>query len=297
MAALTALWMLASPAPAPAATLERDPFVIHYEPGDGGAALETAAVLTEAVQLYGQRLPVGKDPIHVYIADTMDRFQEYAGDVPTRQIEGFARSAEGIIVLRSPRLLQPGANYAAIARHELLHVLLARTADPDHLPRWLNEGIAMFLSREGRWSNSLAMAQMYTGNRVIDYDNLPYVFNAPGNELEFGDAYTQSLSMTRYLRKQLGENAFWDMVAQLDERPFDEALVTWLQVTPREFYGQWRRSLWRTAVVASLVTGFSLFQLAAILAIAAYLHKRRRARRTMQRWDEEAKDEIAPDPF
>jgi len=273
--------------PLGADVVHRGPFEIHYETGQEETALRTAQVLDDALLVYDRRLPAGEKPIRVHIASSREQFQELAGDVPTRRIQGFADSADGVIVMRAPHLLAGQGNYDAILRHELLHVLLARNTAPGNLPRWLNEGLAMMLSREDIAPRGMAMARLYSSGDLIEYEELAIVFAAPGNELKFGEAYTQSLSMTRHLRKRLGDDRFWVFIRDLRDRPFDEAIVAWTGLTPIEFYEDWRGSLWRTALVASLVTGFSLFQIAAVLLVVGYFRRRRRARNTMDRWDRE----------
>jgi len=52
------------------------------------------------------------------------------------------------VAVRAPYLVEGPASFAGTLRHELLHVLLARNVNLDHLPRWLNEGIAMRYARE-----------------------------------------------------------------------------------------------------------------------------------------------------
>ncbi len=272
------------------ATLERGQLRLHYPEGQEGLALETMEVLQSGLLRYSSRLPAGVDPIQVHICQTREEFGELFGGLPARRVEGFARSREGIIVLKAPRLLGTGSNYAAIARHELLHVLLARNTDPDNLPRWLNEGIAMTLSRENRWGTMFSMARIYTGGRVIEYEELPNVFNAPGNETVFGDAYVQSLSMTRYLQAQVGEERFWAMVRGLQSGPFEEAVHAQTGATLEDFFGAWRASLWRTALISSIVTGLSVFQVAAILLVVGYFRRRARNRRIVRTWDEEVEE-------
>ena len=276
-----------------AATLERGQLRLQYSEGQEAIALETMNVLHTGLATYARRLPAGEEPIRVHICQTIAEFEGLSGGLPSKRVQGFARSREGLIVLKGPALLVPGSNYAGIVRHELLHVLLARNTDPDHLPRWLNEGVAMILSRENRWSTMFSMARIYTGGRVVEYGNLEHAFNAPGNEMVFGDVYVQSLSMTRYLRSQIGEETFWAMIYGLRDRSFDEALRSQTGLSAEVFYDTWRGSLWRTALVSSIVTGMTLFQFAAILLVVAYLRKRMRNRRTLQKWAAEEEG----DPF
>ncbi len=275
-----------------AITLESLPFRVHITEGGETLGEDTLEILQESLRKFSPRLPAGDQQIDIYVAQTIDEFRSLGAPPGMRRVEGFAKSSEGRIVMKAPALMQPGASYPAVLRHELLHVLLARNTNPANLPRWLNEGIAMMVSGEFRWASAFRVANSYLRGNVIDYNALEFAFAAPGSEEEFGDAYAQSLSMAKFLRDELGEESFWDLIDDLKQRPFDEALHGRLGKTPGQFFDEWRASLWMIAVVSSLVSGFGIFQFAAILAIVAYVRKRRRGKRVLSAWAiEEAEDD------
>lgn len=272
---------------ASALTLEEAPFVIHFTEGGEELASRSLEILEKGLVSYSRRLPPGEEPIQLHICRTFAEFQRLAGSLGSLRVEGFARSRQGLMVVKAPHLLSPTGNYAAILRHELLHVLLERNSGPDNLPRWFNEGLAMVLSREARWSNLFRVARMYTGGRIIPYGELPYVFQAPGNEVEFGDAYAQSLSMTKYLRERVGEETFWAIVGDLRTMSFGDSLRARTPLTPVGLYDEWRGALWKVAVLSYTVPGSFAFQLMALLAVLAYLRKRHQGRRLLKQWAEE----------
>lgn len=291
--ALVACLLLLLPVTALAAELGRGPFRIHFEEGGEVLAQQSLAILEEGLDRFDLRLPPGPRPIDLHICQTFPEFERLGRSPGLARIEGFARAGEGLIVIKAPHLLGPQGNYAAILRHELIHVLLARNTDSDHLPRWLNEGIAMVLSGEYRWSSMFRLARMYAGGSIIDYHQLPFAFSSPGNEIVFGDAYAQSLSMTKHLKKRVGEDAFWAIVLELDTEPYPQALRRWTGLTPHALFDDWRDSLWMVALVSYSVSGVAAFQLMAILLVFAYLRKRRKGKRLVAAWEEdEEEDEI-----
>ncbi len=238
---------------------------------------------------------MGPDPVQVHVISSMDEFRLLSGPLAQRGVDGFARSREGIVVVKAPALLGPGANYAAILRHELLHVLLARNTAPGALPRWLNEGVAMTLSREFRWSSMVQVARMYVTGSVIPYDDLGRAFAAPGNEVEFGGAYAQSLSMTKYLREIAGEDAFWFILRDLKSQSFERSLERRTGLSPPEFFEEWEHSLWQTAVASYSLSGLAALPLGALLLTLAYFLKRRRGQRIVKEWEaEDAEEEEDP---
>lgn len=265
---------------------------VHYESTDADLATLTLSIFSDGLNEYGGRLPAGTQLISVHLCATRDAFEKLGGPQDALRVSGFARSREGIVVLKTPRLLPPGSSFPGIARHELLHVLLARQTARGHLPRWLNEGIAMTLSRELRWLSLFHVARMYWFDRIIPYDQLPFVFAAPGNEVEFGDAYAQSLSMTTFLREKVGEESFWEIVYALDEKSFADALRETTGLSPEEFYDDWTNSLWQLALMSSLISGVGVFQIGAVLLVLAFLRKRHRAKAVVRGWEEEEDEDI-----
>lgn len=275
---------------ASAETVVQGPFRVEYAVEDEALALDTAATLEEAAQALAARLPVGDKPIHVVICRTLREFLQYAGPYAQPSVGGISEPRRGFIAIKAPRLLMEGDYYGTL-RHELIHVLLARNLNDQHLPRWLNEGVTMMLSGEHRWNSMFHVAQMYMQGQTIPYRDFDAAFLSPGQEMKFGNAYAQALSMTRFLMNRLGEDAFWEMLRRLDVMTFDQAIGAALGITPDDLYETWRHSLWKVALVSSIVSGFTLFQFMALLTLVAYARKRRRARQLLRQWTEQEEDD------
>lgn len=203
------------------------------------------------------------------------------------RVGGIAKSPQGVIVVKAPYLLPSGQDYRGMLRHELIHVLLARNTEEANVPRWFDEGVAMVVSQELRWESGLRIARMYLRKRLIPYNELNFAFAPIGDEGLFDDAYAEALSITRYIIDRIGEERFWELVRSMKTISFEEALEKEAGLTPVALYDAWRRSLWKVALFGSLVSGFSAFQLMAILVVVAYLRKRRRGRKLVQQWEEE----------
>lgn len=279
-----------------AETLESPPFVVEFDPGDREIAAHSVTVLQSALAGFAARLPAGEKSVRIAIAPSNEAFEKAFGADDARNIQGFASGAEQI-VMKPPRLLRPGTNYDSVLRHELVHVLIARNTDPENMPRWFNEGIAMLVSNEIEWSGPTTVAWMYLSGNLIPYTQLHEVFEDPRDEQTFGEAYAQSLSMTRHLYDTLGEEAFWSFVIRLREIPFNDALQERAGMPPLVFYSTWKRSLRYTSWASWLVSGFFVFQAAAILTILAYLRKRRNRRDKFNEWAiEDAVNAVFEDP-
>lgn len=288
-AALALLALLAAPI-ASSAYLEQGIFRIEFDPAGQDIAAASADLLENAVAEFHHVLPAGNDPIRVVIAHDAATFRRLAGRLAQSNISGFARPHESLMVVKAPRLRRAGDDYAGTLRHELLHILLHRNINTAYLPVWLNEGICMSLANEYRWASMLQMARMFARGRIIPYRDLDLSFRAPGDELEFGDAYAQALSMTKFLRKRLGEEMFWEVVLATSDIPFGQAMREIAGWPIDEFWQAYRRSLWGVAVIG-LVSSGSVFTPAAFLLIIAFLRKRMQNNRTLKRWEREEAEE------
>ena len=275
------------------AVLESGVVRIEYDPADEATAQRSLAILQEALVEFGARLPPGNAPIHVIIAHTIDQYMTYARSFGAVRVSGLAHSDKGLIVVKAPGLRYAREDYHGTLRHELVHVLLARNVDTGHLPSWLNEGLCMSLANEFYWNSIAHIARMYVRDRIIEYKDLDMSFRAPGDEMEFGDAYAQALSMTRFMRKRFGEEAFWAVVLGTRELPFARSLEKHGGMTVLEFWAAYRGSLWKIAIVGSLGSG-SIFGIPAILVIIAYFRRRRANRRVLRQWaiDEAAQEDV-----
>ena len=278
-------------------TLRADIFAVHHAPGDEATARMTADILLDMREDFAERLPAGADPIHVVIAPTTDAFRPYAGHYRAEMVAGVARPDQGFIALKHPALLGAGTSYGQVVRHELMHVLLARNTREGNVPRWFNEGICMLAAGQYRIAGTIMLARMHVTKQIFPYAALDMMFAAPGTEQEFNEAYAQALSMTMYLHGRLGDEAFWALVRSLDARSFREALDEALGLTAFEFWEAWRRSLWKTALIAALVSGLGMFPLMSLLAVAAYFAKRRQMQRVLRIMEEEEAAGDAPLTF
>lgn len=270
-----------------AQTLERTPFVIAYEPRDAEVAKRALDILERSAAEWEGLLEVGADPIRVIIAGDVPTFHRHAGSYALADVSGIAKPSAGLIVVKAPRLLRGSSDFTGVLRHELVHVLLERTVTPEHLPRWLNEGIAMVLSGENRWNSIFRVAEMRLYGDYIPYRQLDLYFAQPGAEGNFSDAYAQSVRMTHYLRETLGASEFEALIGDMKNKHFGAALHDRLGVYPHAFYERWVQSLWWPGVVFWIVSGGAVFQIMALLALWAYWRYRRKAARMKARWDHE----------
>jgi hypothetical protein len=267
---------------------------VQFNAEDSVYAARALETLTSATAEFASQLPAGDAPITAIICRTPAEFRQLAGPHGRIDIAGFARPYEGLIVVHSPVSRIEPYDYHGVLRHELIHVLLARNTQEGYMPRWLNEGLSMRLSGEYRWRSVYHVGRMYADGRLMRYDDLSLVFTTMGEEGQFGDAYAQSLSMTKFLQEHLKDEEFWGLIHDMRSIPFGEALIKHTRWTPNEFWDAWRASMWRSALLFSTVSGVTLFQIGALLLVAAWWRKKRKAKRLLAQWDEDENEPLAP---
>lgn len=283
---LCVLVALLMPVAVTASEIQRGQIHLRHHPDDADVAGRALDVLEAALAEFAPRLPAGDAPIYVIVAHDLPEFMRYARSYTQVTVSGIAKASKSLIVVKAPHLRRAGSDYRGTLRHELVHVLIYRNANTALVPRWLNEGICMSLANEYRWAAPLSVARMYLGGRMIPYRLLDRAFLAPGDEMEFNDAYAQALSMTRFLRDHLGEDTFWTVFHAMDALSFGDALRRHAGITPADFWHAYQRSLWKLALIGILMSG-SFFTPAAFLVIIAWFRKRAQNRRTLARWEAE----------
>lgn len=283
-AALLPVWA------AHAAMLQEGPLIVEYAAEDEDAARRAMRELREAAAEFAPRLPLGTQPVNVFIAPTVAAFNRRAPGFMPGQVSGVADPERGIITVKSPRLRGARADFLGTLRHELVHVLVARNTKDVFMPRWLNEGLAMFMAKEYQFATPMTMAMMFFENRMIAYKDLDSAFMNPGQEMEFGDAYAQALSLTRHLYKRLGPDRFWQVVLATRTMSFGDALRQHAGFDVRDFWGGYMRSLWLVVLIGAMASG-SFFAPMAVLTIVAWFSVRRRQRKVLDGWEREEREE------
>ena len=273
-----------------AAILRDGPLVVEYAAEDQDAASRALRELKETAAALDAHLPLGDQPVQVFIAPTVSAFQNRAVGFMPGQVSGVADPQRGLITVKSPRLRGARADFLATLRHELVHVALARNTNDAWLPRWLNEGLAMFLAKEYQFATPMTMAMMFFENRMIPYKDLDWAFMNPGQEMEFGDAYAQALSLTRHLYRRLGPEKFWQVVLATRTMPFPDALREHAGFDIREFWNGYMRSLWLVVLIGALASG-SFFAPISVLTIVAWFSVYRQRKQTLAAWEREEEDE------
>jgi hypothetical protein len=134
------------------------------------------------------------DTVECLVLDTASFSRLFGSRLPDWGV-GVALPGGRVVAVDHARLPAVGRGLREVFLHEMTHALLMRAAGDVDVPSWLHEGLAMRLSGEWRFSDTVTLAME---GRVPDLSDLRGAF--PGGAGRAGRAYlTSELAVDRLL--------------------------------------------------------------------------------------------------
>jgi hypothetical protein len=235
------------------------------------------------------------DKVEVRIARTPEEMATLAPAAapPPPYGSGVAYDALHLVLLT---LSAPGTSAAVnldeVFRHELSHLALSDAVMHNHVPRWFNEGLAIFESNENPYDRAKTLWDATLSGTVLPLADIDKSF--PTENYEVSIAYAESADFVRFLMKKSDHERFLRLVERVrDGQAFDRAVNDAYGSDLRKLEFQWKEELSKRYTLIPVVTGGSLVWVLVIGAlVVGYIKKRRRAKATLARW---AKEEAAMD--
>ena len=286
-------------------------FVFHYRADSEKLVSYLGGLSRKVEDRVVQDLGIQKlDEIQVTIASTHEDF--VALQPPGRKaqtwVAALAYPSQDKILMKSPRLLLGGQpHYEQVFLHEVAHVALdqasrgglpeaggiAGAAPPQSgIPRWLHEGYAIYVARQWSPSREVIMTRAVLQGKLIPLGRL--VSSFPKDDSQAQLAYAQSADLVHYLMHKYGGKTFRDFVIALGQGSrFGYAARTILGEDFHTLEEEWQRRLKRRYTWIPLLTSTgSLWFLASLVFLAAYIRKKVTARAKVREWSEDD-----PDPY
>ncbi|MBI4577937.1 MAG: hypothetical protein HY722_16870 [Planctomycetes bacterium] len=281
--------------------VEGDGVVVLHAAGGESLARWVADGYRAAAADLGERLGLAAPAsATVVLAPTTERFREEAEAWGAGRVRGWvlavALPERGTIVVDASRLgFVGGSAPAAMLRHEIAHLVLARVG----VPRWLAEGLACWAAAQPMDpEGAVRLRSLARMDGLIPLAELEAQF--PEDHAEASLAYLEAQSWVEDLAGRHGDGAVRHMVAEVAKgAPVREAVF---RATGRDLEAV--ESEWRVGLASRfswwdvLVGSFSVFTLMTLLALAAIARHRLRRRRllaTMVADDESAPGEPGED--
>ncbi len=231
-----------------------------------------------------------QERITVHIAEEGD-FQEVQPQhysLP-EWVSGVAYRTLSLIILKSPAEMS-GADYDLKKTfvHELSHVLLGSAFRKDEqIPQWLNEGVAMYESREWNFSRVSTMTQAVLTDALLPLSHITSGF--PGERRKVELAYCQSFYLISFMITKYGKGKFHEFINYYSKvKILEEALLKVYGLNLAQLEKKWHGYLkMRFSWIPILSSAGTLWFLISLIFISSYVRKKHTARMTIQRWEEE----------
>jgi len=251
---------------------ERGGVIVYWSDGDTEFAqrvLDTAlGALSGIVAEIGVPQP---SPIEIYVYPSREDLvgalrlggRDWAG--------GQARPELGVVLVDLPPTETAPVEMQRVIPHELTHLLVYAAVQPayDHVPVWLNEGLATANEVSPDPALAFALQTAAAGDGLFSIATLCAPFPIEGNEALL--AYAQSGSLIQFIRNRYGSQGIRDLLAVYRDRAEClPGIERALGVSPAVFESEWRAEFvpGSRAMGAAAEVGAPWLVLLAILALA-----------------------------
>jgi hypothetical protein len=224
-------------------TLEQGLVRVHWYVGDQAFAQAAADVANKAIDdaaaLLGTTLP---EPVDLFVYATQQALVDAVS--PSREnIAGEAHSDIATMFVWLPPDQAPSESAITVA-HELTHLVFNETTlNPYHEPpRWLNEGIAVYLSEGYSDQFRAAVGGAALSDSLIPLQGLAGFF--PSQYDQFFLAYGEAVSGVDYFIRTYSDQTLWNLVRSYSQGLSDDDAFTAATGSDMEaFNAAWMASL------------------------------------------------------
>jgi len=231
-----------------------------------------------------------KRTIKVYVT-TKNGFQKAQPhhNVMPDWVLGVAYQKLSLIIVKSPRAMRRGRyDLRKIFIHELAHILLGSTfRDNEHIPQWLNEGVAMYESREWSFTRVSTITQAVLTDSLLPLSEITHAFPMEREKAEL--AYCQSFYLISFLISKYGKKRFHDFIRYYSrERMLEDAFLKVYGMNLNRLEKKWYSYLkMRFSWIPIITSTSTLWFLITLIFIYGYIRKKSRTSVTLKQWEKE----------
>jgi hypothetical protein len=236
------------------------------------------------------------DHVTVYVARTPG---EMAGLAPEgapfpKYADGVAYPDLGLVLLTiHPAESNARHDLAQIFKHELAHVALHDAVGGRAIPRWFNEGFAVFASGESSYNRLKTLWTATVSDELIPLRRLERTF--PSDFVGVDTAYAQAADVVRFLVRRQDHQRFVGMIERIRRgQDFEHAMKDAYGLDLGTLEYEWREDVARRTTFWPILFSGSVVWVGAIgLFVLAWRRRKKRDKATLQRWErEEVEEEV-----
>jgi hypothetical protein len=214
---------------------------VHWYEGSSAFGSRALQIGEDAVEQVADLLQVTEsEPVDFFVYADRDAFYDALGPGTRENVGGQANSEIRTMFALIPTDEIDDPWVGIVIPHELTHLVFDTAAsNPYHFPpRWLNEGLAVYLSQGYDPSDRGAVENAASSGTLIPLDGLTGQF--PTSYDRFSLAYAESVSAVDYLIRTHGRDALVSLIrSYADGQTDDEAFSVALGVDMTTFGEAW----------------------------------------------------------
>jgi hypothetical protein len=233
----------------------------------------------EYQRFFGRQL---EGTVHIQLAWTASEYNKLTGGVVPDWSGAIAFKNEQRIVIK-PESPYTVSHYNEILRHEIAHLYLR----DKYLPLWIEEGVAMYLSRKTiSWWEHVRIGNSVAGDKTISLSEIDYLLSFGYTKATL--AYLQSLTAVNYIIALHGVEGLQNLITMADSE--QETNVLFKKALDIDFvsfeinYINFLEKKYRYMFM--LQFEYLLLFLMVLLVLIAYLRMKIRNRRIVAGWEE-----------
>ncbi len=195
----------------------------------------------------------------------------------------------GLIAIKSPDKFNITKSLEELLIHEYAHLALAAKCGFYIPPKWLNEGVSMYVSMEWAWSNNLSMSRAAIFGQLLSLYEIEKMNRFSAGKANI--AYSESYLAVKYFLDEYGINSFNILLRYIAQgEKLDKALSNSIGGNYKEFNEEFLQYVNKRYNIVSLFmdTSFFWIGLAIVVIIGSFIRYKKK-RKYYKKWEEEEK--------
>ena len=226
------------------------------------------------------------DSLDIFIVSSHRKFDSLAGNSIPDWGVGVAIPYRHRIVIKSPLITPGDKSLGELTAHELAHIVLSNAVGFRKVPRWFDEGLAMYISTEWSWSDNLATAWAVVLGGMIPLDDIERLNRFEGEMVRV--AYSESFLAFKYFIETYGRsglNIFLDRIRE--GRSIDEAFIHATGADHEKFQAEFKIYLsGRYNLIALIFDSNLLWIILGLIVIIGFIIARLNRKRRIRQLEE-----------
>lgn len=247
---------------------------IYYDDGLEKAAISAARTYPDVKKalerIIGWQVDFNPD---IYLVKSHEQFEQMSGHP---LVVGYAVPDKMRIVIDYSKMLSDPFSITSIMKHELCHLLLHKNIKQNNLPKWLDEGIAQWVS--GGLADIMMRDHSRIDRAIVTGHLIPFKYlsrSFPRNNETLMLAYAQSKSLVEYIAGEFGPEGIGLLLESLrrgkdmEDAVNDVFLISFDELEKNWYSAMKKRATWLTLLINHMYE--IVFFLGALSLIIAYV--------------------------